>query len=186
METNAGWTGWVFFLMLSLFVCRSHETFAFCHYFSFANCFYLLCILWKCTVCIDVGISFIFFFCVELERMNWGAKWKKVLVCAFLMEPSSRWCCVSDSWQRCKIGGTQWGDGDGFDSPGTSTCDHDEMCTTCFQAIKCIHRRWLCAPEMKQSEIPSLLWTRCSGCGSETPVYGSMPVWLQVFFNFLI
>lgn len=77
-----------FFLMLSLFVCRSHKTLAFCHYFSFTNCFYLLCILWKCTVCIDVGICFIFF-CVELQRMNWGAKWKKVLVFAFLTETSS-------------------------------------------------------------------------------------------------
>lgn len=101
-ETNAGWTGVFFFLMLSLFVCRSHKTLAFCHYFSFTNCFYFLCILWKCTVCIDVGICFIFF-CVELERMNWGANWKKVLVCAFLMEPSSCWCCVSDSGQRCMM-----------------------------------------------------------------------------------
>lgn len=49
------------FLMLSLFVCCSHKTLAFCHYFSFTNCFCLLCILWKCTVCIDVGGLFHFF-----------------------------------------------------------------------------------------------------------------------------
>lgn len=57
------------FLMLSLFVVAT-KPLAFCHYFSFTNCFYLLCIFWKCTVCIDVGGLF-YFFHVELERMNW-------------------------------------------------------------------------------------------------------------------
>lgn len=32
-------------LTLSLFVCRSHKRLALCHYLSFTNCFYLLCIL---------------------------------------------------------------------------------------------------------------------------------------------
>lgn len=173
MEMNAGWMGRGF-LMLSLFVCRSHKTLAFCHYFSFTNCFYLLCILWKCTVCIDVGICFIFF-CVELERMNWGAKWKIMLVCAFLMEPSSCWCCVSSRramMLRWWVGGTECCDDDGFYAPGTSACGLDKTCKTCFQAIKCFHRRWLCArPEIEQFENRSWLQRRCSGRGSGTPGY---------------
>lgn len=63
----------------ALTVCCSHKTLAFCHYFSFTNCFYLLCIFWKCTVCIDVGGLF-YFFHVELERMSW--RQKKKLFCA--------------------------------------------------------------------------------------------------------
>lgn len=91
----------------ALTVCCSHKTLAFCHYFSFTNCLYLLCIFWKCTVCIDVGGLF-YFFHVELERMNWrqnGGE-KNAFLCP-LIEPSSHLCCINDGGKQCRVSGTR-------------------------------------------------------------------------------
>lgn len=109
------------FLMLSLFVCCSHKTLAFCHYFSFTNRFCLLCILWKCTVCIDVGGLFYFFHpCGTWTNELTDKIEKKCFFCGLLKEPSSHLCCVGNSGQQSSDGRTQ--PSDGFRSPGPSVC----------------------------------------------------------------
>lgn len=71
-----------------------------------------------------------------------GKMGRKVLVCAFLMEPSSHLCCVGHSEQQCRVGGTRWSDG--FCPPGTSTWGHDNNVYGVFSSHKMFSRMSVC------------------------------------------